>query len=151
MKNTIKELKAQCKAQNLSATGNKATLLKRLSKEVTLEAKPKVKVKAKKNILDTDYGRQVLAVNTDLKRATKSIGGARAIILNLNDEGLLKLEKYQVDILKASKKNQSVYEMLKGLTFHHPKSGNPSPFYVLQAIYNKGKRARLEALIKATK
>ena len=115
-------------------------------KEVTL--KPK---KAKVNILDTDYGRQVLAVNTDLKSASRSIGGARAILLNLHNEGMLKLEAYQLAILKASKKNQSVYEMLKGLTFHHPKSGNPSPFYVLQAIYNKGKRAKLEAIIKASK
>ena len=122
--------------------GTKATP----KKEVTL--KPK---KAKVNILDTDYGRQVLAVNTDLKSASRSIGGARAILLNLHSEGMLKLEAYQVAILKASKKEQRVYEALKSVTYHHPKSKRPSPFYVLQAIYNKGKRAKLEAIIKASK
>lgn len=136
----------------VSVQGTKAAQTK---KEVSFVA-PKAKKEPKndtpkKNILDTDYGRQVLAVNTDLKKATKSIGGARAILLNLHTEGMLKLEAYQVAILKASKKEQKVYEALKSLTFHHPKSGNPSPFYVLQAIYNKDKRAKLENIIKLSK
>ena len=132
----------------VAVQGTKATQ----TKEVVLSGKkaPK-KNTSKKNILDTDYGRQVLAVNTDLKKATKTIGGARAILLNLHTEGMLKLQPYQVAILKASKKSQAVYETLKSVTFHHKKSGNPSPFYVLQAIYNTKKRAKIEKIISLNK
>ena len=109
------------------------------------------KNKKKVNILDTDYGREVLSVNVDLKRACKTIGGARAILLTLNAEGKINLFPYQLTILKASKKTQSVYEGLKAVTFHHKKSGKPSPFYVLQAMYNTKKRTQLMNIIKNNK
>lgn len=112
---------------------------------------PKKAIKKKVNILDTDYGKQVLTVNYDLKRACKTIGGARAILLTLNAEGKINLFPYQLTILKASKKTQAVYEGLKAVTFHHKKSGKPSPFYVLQAMYNTKKREQLNNIIKNNK
>jgi len=107
--------------------------------------------KKKVNIMNTDYGREVLGVNHDLKKATKTIGGARAILLNFHTEGILKLEPYQLAILKASKKKQPVYEALKKLTRVHKKTGNTCPFYLLQTMFNKDKRSKIEAIIKANK
>ncbi len=120
-------------------TVTKTTTKKALKKGVIL--------KAKKSVHETDYGRQVLAPNHDLKKAVKTIGGARAILLNLHTEKIVKLYDYQVTILKASKKSQLVYETLKKLTYHHPKSGKPSPFYLLQCLYNKDKRGQLNKAI----
>jgi hypothetical protein len=123
---------------------NTKTVTKTVNKKTT---KKGVILKAKKSVHETDYGRQVLAPNHDLKKAVQTIGGARAILLNLHTEKLIKLESYQITILKASKKSQLVYETLKKLTYHHPKSGNPSPFYLLQCLYNKDKRSQLETAI----
>jgi len=125
--------------KNTITTTNKTTTKKATKKGIIL--------KSKKSVHDTDYGRQVLAPNHDLKKAVKTIGGARAVLLNLHNEKLIKLEGYQVTILKASKKSQLIYETLKKLTYHHPKSGNPSPFYLLQCLYNKDKRTQLETAI----
>ena len=112
---------------------------------------PKKAIKKKVNIMETDYGREVLSVNVDLKKWVKSIGGARAILLTSHAEGKINLFPYQLTILKASKKTQAVYEGLKAVTFHHKKSGKPSPFYVLQAMYNTKKRAQLMNIIKNNK
>jgi len=122
-------------------------LVKKTTKKAT---KNGVILKSKKSVHETDYGRQVLAPNHDLKKAVKTIGGARAVLLNLHNEKLIKLEGYQVTILKASKKSQLVYETLKKLTYHHPKSGNPSPFYLLQCLYNKDKRGQLNKAIEVS-
>ncbi len=107
-------------------------------------------LKSKKSVHETDYGRQVLAPNHDLKKAVKTIGGARAILLNLHNEKIIKLYDYQVTILKASKKSQLVYETLKKLTYHHPKSGKPSPFYLLKCLYNKDKREQINKAIEVS-
>ena len=122
-----------------------------LVKTTTKKASKKgIVLKSKKSVHETDYGRQVLAPNHDLKKAVQTIGGARAILLNLHAEKLIKLESYQITILKASKKSQLVYETLKKLTYHHPKSGNPSPFYLLQCLYNKDKREQLNKAIEVS-
>jgi len=123
---------------------NTKTITKTTTKKAT---KKGVILKAKKSVHETDYGRQVLAPNHDLKKAVKTIGGARAILLNLHTEKIVKLYDYQVTILKASKKSQLVYETLKKLTYHHPKSGKPSPFYLLKCLYNKDKREQLNKAI----
>jgi len=123
---------------------NTKTITKTTTKKAT---KKGVILKAKKSVHETDYGRQVLAPNHDLKKAVNTIGGARAILLNLHTEKIVKLYDYQVTILKASKKSQLVYETLKKLTYHHPKSGKPSPFYLLKCLYNKDKREQLNKAI----
>lgn len=132
---------------NIWIMKNTKTVNKTITKKAT---KKGVILKAKKSVHETDYGRQVLAPNHDLKKAVKTIGGARAILLNLHTEKIIKLEGYQVTILKASKKSQLVYETLKKLTYHHPKSGNPSPFYLLQCLYNKDKREQINKAIEVS-
>ena len=64
---------------------------------------------------------------------------------------MITLQPYQLEILRQSKKNQSVYEMLKGLTRTSKKTGNTSPFYVLQSMYNEKNRAKLLNLINKVK
>ena len=134
--------KTKFKIMKNTKTVNKTTTKKATKKGVIL--------KSKKSVHETDYGRQVLAPNHDLKKAVQTIGGARAVLLNLHTEKLIKLEGYQVTMLKASKKSQLVYETLKKLTYHHPKSGNPSPFYLLQCLYNKDKREQINKAIEVS-
>tara|TARA_A100001201_G_scaffold123324_1_gene107210 strand:- start:574 stop:963 length:390 start_codon:yes stop_codon:yes gene_type:complete len=111
-------------------------------------AKP---IKKRVNIYETDYGKQVLSTNYNLKKASKNVGGARAILLTMHTEKMLTLQPYQLEILRQSKKNQSVYETLKGLTRHHIKTGNTSPFYLLQAMYKDENRTKLLNLINKVK
>ena len=108
-------------------------------------------IKKRVNIYETDYGKQVLSTNYNLKKASKNVGGARAILLTMHAEKMLTLQPYQLEILRQSKKNQSVYETLKGLTRHHIKTGNTSPFYVLQSMYNEKNRTKLLNLINKVK
>jgi len=111
-------------------------------------AKP---IKKRVNIYETDYGKQVLSTNHNLKKASKNVGGARAILLTMHSEKMISLQPYQLEILRQSKKNQSVYETLKGLTRHNPKTGNTSPFYVLQSMYKDENRTKLLNLINKVK
>lgn len=108
-------------------------------------------IKKRVNIYDTEYGRDVLTPNSDLKKAVKTIGGARAILLTMNTEKRLTLQPYQLEILRQSKKNQSVYEMLKGLTRTNKKTGNTSAFFLLQSMYKEDNRNRILNLINKVK
>lgn len=113
-------------------------------KETPKKETPKKKV----DIYATNYGKQVLTINADYKTANKTVGGCRSTLLNLHNEKLLTLQPYQIAILKASKKSQPVYEVLKKQCYHHPKTGNTSPFYLLQSLYNADKREVIERVIK---
>lgn len=138
--NTVKNVNANTK----KATSKKVITLAPLTKKQEPKQEPKKKV----DIYSTDYGKQVLTINTDYKTANKTVGGCRSTLLNLHNEKLLTLQPYQIAILKASKKTKAVYEVLKKQCYHHPKTGNTSPFYLLQSLYNADKREVIERVIK---
>lgn len=138
--NTVKNVNANTK----KATSKKVITLAPIKKQTPKKQTPKKKV----DIYETDYGKQVLTINADYKTANKTVGGCRSTLLNLHAEKLLTLQPYQIAILKASKKTKSVYEVLKNQTYHHPKTGNTSPFYLLQCLYNTDKRTVIERVIK---
>lgn len=131
--------------KNVTANTKKATSRKvKTFKPIAKKQEPKKKV----DIYATDYGKQVLTINSDYKTANKTVGGCRSTLLNLHAEKLLTLQPYQIAILKASKKSKPVYEVLKKQCYHHPKTGNTSPFYLLQSLYNADKRTVIERVIK---
>ena len=54
---------------------NTKTVTKTTTKKAT---KKGIILKAKKSVHETDYGRQVLAPNHDLKKAVQTIGGSKS-------------------------------------------------------------------------
>ena len=98
-------------------------------KKVTKVEKTK-KVTAKKVQKVSTYKMNVLEVNKALKTSTKSLGGARAILLNFASE--IGLNANFVKILKASKEPQN-YKLLAEKV-RTSKSGNYSPFFILQTL-----------------
>jgi len=115
----------------------------------TKEGKIAKPIKKKTNT----YKEKVNGRNKILKGVSKTLGGCRSYLLTAHKEKFVidgntfKLSTEELTILNASKKNQSVYEMLKGLTRHHIKTGNTSPFYLLQCLHNDDKRNRILNLI----
>ena len=107
--------------------------------------------------MTSTYKENVNGRNKILKGMSKTLGGCRSYLLTAHKEKFVmdgntfKLSTEELTILNTSKKNQSVYEMLKGLTRHHIKTGNTSPFYLLQCLHNDDKRNRLLNLINKVK
>lgn len=75
------------------------------------------------------YKKQVLDVNASLKKESKTLGGAIKMLKALsNDEQTLK------------RLNETDFKVLKKKC-RKSKSGNYSPFFVLQALYKISKEA----------
>ena len=133
---------------NKSKTVNKTAIIDNLINPKP--AKPaktkKAKVKkAKVSIHETAYGKQVLAVNKELKVFEVSLNGAIRRLLTAKTEGKLKLTSAQLNILTKSKSKAPLYKRI-GELVTPSKSGNYSPFKVLQKIYKFE-----EELVKLTK
>lgn len=78
----------------------------------------------------SDYKKEVLQVNAELKRQTKSLGGCRSILLAFADK--INLCPVHAKLLKESK-DAKKYKVLQPLV-RKSKAGNYSPFYLLQAL-----------------
>lgn len=106
---------------------------------------------------ESTYNEKVNGRNKILKSVAKTLGGCRSYCLTAHREKWVidgvtfKLSTDELTILNTSKKEQSVYEMLKGLTRHHIKTGNTSPYYLLQCLHNDDKRNRILNLINKIK
>jgi len=87
------------------------------------------------------YVENVLKTNKELKKASKTVGGSRAILLSLKKEAKLpqKFEAY----LRLSKKDSAVYEELNKAC-RRSKAGNVTPFFVLQALERLTKEPKKE-------
>ena len=84
----------------------------------------------KKSNAPTSYQKNVLAVNKELKRQNKSLGGCRSTLLNMAKE--INLNPLFVKLLKDSKEAEN-YKVLQTFV-RTSKAGNYCPFYVLQAL-----------------
>ena len=83
-------------------------------------------------VTESDYKRLVLNPNAELKKDKKTFGYCITYLLQFATP--LKLEAKQVSILKAAKKDLKKSGLLE-VTKPNAKTGNFSPFYVLQGIY----------------
>jgi hypothetical protein len=77
------------------------------------------------------YQKNVLMINASLKTQLKSLGGCRSVLLNFASE--IELTPIQIKILKSTK-DQENYKLLQKQV-RTSKSGNYSPFFLLQALY----------------
>lgn len=85
----------------------------------------------KKSKQPSAYQTNVLAVNAELKKVQKSLGGCRSVLLqNAKEIGLNAVQK---KLLTASKKPENYKVLLKYV--RTSKAGNHSPFYLLQALH----------------
>lgn len=77
----------------------------------------------------SEYKKQVLDVNANLKKESKTLGGAIKLLKALTDDEqtLKSLEAIEFKVLKKKCRKS--------------KSGNYSPFFVLQALYKINKEA----------
>lgn len=127
----------QTKSNTAKETSKKQTSKKQVAKpRVKQTAKPKVKT----DIYATNYGKQVLTVNKELKKQSKSLGGCRSILLSLAGEiGLTPLHK---SLLNKSKKQDNYKIMLADVRFYKKSDGSHSysPFYLLQALYKNAEK-----------
>lgn len=129
VKNLITE--AEAKTRNLKPAGT------------TGKKAPKAKApKAKNSIMNSEYGKQVLQVNKQLKAFETSFKGALNRLRSAKNEKALKLTAKQTKIIVSSKKKDALFARLAELT-PASKAGNYSPFKVLQVI-----RKNEEALLK---
>lgn len=132
----------------VSKQANKQASKKQVSKPRSKKqvSKPQGKQasKPKTDIYTTKYGKQVLTVNKELKKQSKSLGGCRSILLTLaNEIGLTPLHK---TLLNKSKKAENYKLMLKDVRFYKLKDGSHSysPFYLLQALYKNAEKWQKE-------
>ena len=85
----------------------------------------------KKSKQPSAYQTNVLAVNAELKKVQKSLGGCRSVLLqNANEIGLNAVQK---KLLKESKKPENYKVLLQYV--RTSKKGNHSPFYLLQSLH----------------
>jgi hypothetical protein len=85
----------------------------------------------KKSKQPSAYQTNVLAVNAELKKVQKSLGGCRSVLLqNAKEIGLNAVQK---KLLTASKKPENYKVLLQYV--RTSKAGNHSPFYLLQALH----------------
>lgn len=87
------------------------------------------------------YRMNVLNTNKALKKECKSLGGAVKILWLFRDE--IQLSAQYIQILNEIRENDEVYATFKG-NVRVSKSGNYSPFFVLQAIHKAIKHASNE-------
>jgi len=123
-------MKTQSKAQVVKVTNNaknkKTSIVPFINKEVKA-----VKVETvKKDVKQSDYYKQVIETNKRLKSINTSLGGCRAMLLNNADA--IQLNPLFVALLEKSKKQEN-YKLFLTLC-RVSKSGNYSPFYVLQCL-----------------
>ena len=83
-----------------------------------------------------NYYLNVIKVNSDLNIELKSLGGARAKLLNATS---IDLPAKDVKLLKCTK-DSNAYKILVA-NVRCSKTGNYSPFFILQALYNTKTRA----------
>jgi len=128
--NTTKKATAQ------SATANKATVTtataQKANKVKTSQASKKVDTKKVSN-----YTLQVIESNNILKKEAKTIGFCIKVILN-NIKLLPNITDTMVKNLQAINKDSEAYK-LAVLNCRKSKSGNYSPFYLLQYLYSISK------------
>lgn len=82
------------------------------------------------------YEREVIDVNKALRQTQRNIGKATALLLLMHNSTAIedfKLEPRTARYLKAMKKQPAMYEALKR-DCRRTKSGEVTPFYVLQAV-----------------
>lgn len=84
----------------------------------------------------TEYGKNVLTVNSKLKGQTKSTGGAIKLLISFRRE--IDLPAATVTFLKEQQKaaNYKAFDA----TVRKSKNGNTCPFYVLQAAHKALKK-----------
>lgn len=119
MKTTNETATVSAKSAKVANQENK------VSKKLT-----KASVKKRIDVYDTQYEKDVLTVNRNLKKEVKSLGGARAILMQFAKE--IKMSSRFVTILKLSKE-QINYKILESKV-RTSKAGNYSPFYLLQSL-----------------
>jgi hypothetical protein len=128
-KNTRVSVNNSNTTQSKKTTVNSATVKTATAKTATAKTATAKKTTAKKT--ETDYQRRVLKPIQALKAHCKTIGYARDILLDLPADYVPSEVKA---ILTASKKDSGLYKELVNGT-RKSKSGNYSPFYLLQCIH----------------
>jgi len=119
----------------------------------------KAEVKTGKNKGMTTYKSQVLEVNRALKRENKSLSGCIKFLLCFSKE--TGLDPNRIKILRFIQKDDAAFKSFKSIV-RVSKSGNHSPFYILQTLnknlsdLNKPKvkaapKAKVKAAPKAKK
>lgn len=107
------------------------------------------KAKAKKvDIYSTDYGKEVLTVNRNLKTQFRTLAGCLKVLHAYRNDKEIGLKPYQVRILNAwnnKKSNKATYEALKEVV-KTSKAGNYGCFKTLQAM-----RKHKEEILKTIK
>lgn len=125
--------------QNQKTSVNKGQNRKNANKAVNEALAPKKQgKKKKKDVYASEYGKEVLTVNKKLKQYCKTFKGALSMLYLMKgaQEADLKLTKKQARILTQAAKGKNgkkVYELLESKT-RTSKTGNSSPYYILQAI-----------------
>lgn len=104
---------------------------KQVEKVATKQARKVVSKQAVKS--PSNYNVKVLQANKQIKQVSKTIGGARAIILTMAMDGV-EIDKQFIQVLKASKKKPENYKVL---TKYVTLAGNAkgfTPFRLLQCL-----------------
>lgn len=120
---------------NNAKKANTKQAMNTTKKEVKVSPKETSKAKAKTEKKQSEYSLKVLVPYKELKKESKTVGGARAILLTFAE----KLDSKVVQYLRESKKNQAIYEQMNK-EVRRSKNGNVSPFYVLQYVYKQLKK-----------
>ena len=84
----------------------------------------------------SDYAKNVIATNKALKRETRTLGGCLKLMANFQTE--MGLNSSQIAIIKLLRDDHKAYQTFKKVC-RKSKSGNYSPFFILQAIHKSMK------------
>jgi hypothetical protein len=129
----------------------------------TVETATTKKAKVKKPKSNLSYGVDVLALNSDYKKAIGTVGGVRQVLIDLNTAGTITLHPCFVKLLNDSKaknkQGKAIYEFLKDNVYHHPKTNKTGVFFMARSmakmlkienfenlcnVYNNAETAKIE-------
>lgn len=102
----------------------------------TTVKKPINKVATKKTTAISDYTKNVINTNKNLKNEFKTLGGCLKQLYFFKDE--MQLNPVYVAIIKFLREDTKAYEEFKKVC-RTSKKGNYAPFFVLQAIHKSQK------------
>lgn len=84
----------------------------------------------------SEYSKQVIATNKALKSTHKTLGGCLKNMWFFRDD--MKLNSKQIAVVKLLRADTKAYNSFQAIV-RKSKSGNYSPFFVLQAMYKASK------------